>query len=81
MFQRFVKNANMMKFVFFFDKIYSRFQCGFRKGINTKDIILAMIEKMKTSRDNKQYYSAILTDLSKAFDRIRYELLPSKHSS
>ena len=46
----------------------------FVKGFNTQHILLAMIEKMKTSRDNKQFCAAILTDLSKAFDCICYNL-------
>ena len=33
---------------------------------------------MKASRDNKQFYAAILTDLSKSFDRICYDLLIAK---
>ena len=37
-----------------------------------------MIEKMKTSPDNKQFYVAILTDLSKALDCICYDLLLAK---
>ena len=37
-----------------------------------------MIEKMKISRDNKQFCAAILTDLSKAFDCIPYYLLIAK---
>ena len=37
-----------------------------------------MIEKMKASRDNKQFCAAILTDLSKAFDCICYDLLVAK---
>ena len=41
-------------------------------------LILAMIEKMKTSPDNKQFYVAILTDLSKALDCICYDLLLAK---
>ena len=37
-----------------------------------------MIEKMKASRDNKQFCAAILTDLSKAFDCVCYDLLIAK---
>ena len=37
-----------------------------------------MIEKMKISRDNKQFCAAILTEISKAFDCIPYELLIAK---
>ena len=44
----------------YFDKIFFNNQCGFRKGFNTQHILLAMIEKMKASRDNKQFS----TDLS-----------------
>ena len=50
----------------YFDKIFSKNQCGFRKGFNTQHILLAMIEKRKASRD-KKFCAAILTDLSKAF--------------
>ena len=59
----------------YFDKILSKNQSGFRKGFNTQHILLAMIEKMKASRDNKQFCAAILTDLSKTFDCICYDLL------
>ena len=62
----------------YFDKIFSKNNCGFRKGFNTQHIVLAMIEKMKASRDNKQFCAAILTDLSKAFDCICYGLLIAK---
>ena len=37
-----------------------------------------MIENMKASRNNKQFCAAILTDLSKGFDCICYELLIAK---
>ena len=60
---------------FFFDKLFSKNQCGFRKGFNTQHILLVMLEKMKTSTDNKQFGVAILTDPSKAFDCICYLLI------
>ena len=62
----------------YFNKIFSKNQCGFHKGFNTQHILLAMIEKMKASRDNKQFCAAILTYLSKAFDCICYGLLVAK---
>ena len=65
----------------YFDKIFSKNQCGFRKGFNTQHILLAMIEKMKASGDNKQFCAAILIDLSKAFDCICYHLLIAKLSA
>ena len=37
-----------------------------------------MIEKMKVSRNNKQFCTVILTDLLKAFDCMRYDLLIAK---
>ena len=39
----------------YFDKIFSKNQCGFRKSFNTQYVLLAMIEKMKASRDNKNF--------------------------
>ena len=34
-----------------------------------------MAEKMETSQDNKEFFVAILADLSKAFDCIFHDLL------
>ena len=62
----------------YFDKIFSIYQCGFCKGISTKHILLTMIEKIKISRDNEQCCAATLTDFSKAFYSIPYDLLIAK---
>ena len=63
----------------YFDKnIFSKYQCGFRKGFSTQHALLVMIEKMKIDRDDKQFCAAILTDLSKAFDCICHDLLIAK---
>ena len=38
----------------YFDKnIFSKYQCGFRKGFSIQHALLVMIEKMKTARGNK----------------------------
>ena len=62
----------------YFDKIFSRYQCGFCKGINPQHILLTMIVKMKISPGNKQFSAAFLTDLSKSFDCIHNDLLITK---
>ena len=46
----------------FFDKIFSKYQCGFRKGFSTQQCLLAMLEKWKRSIDNGKSFGALLTD-------------------
>ena len=62
----------------YFEKILSKFQCGFRKGFSTQHSLLLMLEKWKHAVDNKKVFGALLTDLSKAFDCICHELLIAK---
>ena len=63
----------------YFDKnIFSKYQCGFRKGFSTQHALLVMLEKMKIARDKKGFCTAVLTDLSKAFDCICHDLLIAK---
>ena len=57
----------------YFVKIYSIYQCS--KGINIQQSLLTKVEKIKTSRDNKQFLAAILTDLSKIYGSIPCDLL------
>ena len=52
--------------------------CGFRKGFSTQHALIALIEKWKSSLDQKGYAGSILMDLSKAFDTIDYDLLLAK---
>ena len=60
----------------YFDKnIFSKYQCGFRKGFSTQHALLVMLEKMKITRDRKGFCAAVLTDLSKTFDCICHDLL------
>ena len=62
----------------YFNKIFSKFQCGFRKGFNSQQCLLSMIEKWRRSLDSGGHAGAFLTDLSKAFDCINHELLIAK---
>ena len=62
----------------YFEEILSKFQCGFRKGHGAQHSLIAMIEKWRKCVDNGQAFGALLTDLSKAFDCLNYELLISK---
>ena len=58
--------------------MFSRNQCDFINGYSTRQCLLAMYEKWKSAVDNKKAFGAVLTDLSKAFDYLFYELLLDK---
>ena len=62
----------------YFDSIFSKYQCGFRKGHNPQHCLLYMIEKNKQARDNNKVFAVGLTELSKEFDCINHELLIAK---
>ena len=62
----------------YFDKLFSKFQCGFRKGFNAQHCLITMTEKWQRSVDGGGQAGALLTDLSKAFDCIDHELLMAK---
>ena len=62
----------------YFDKFFVKHQCGFRNGYNAQDYLLVMIEKMKEARDKNKVCAAVLTDLSKAFDCLKHDLLIAK---
>ena len=62
----------------YFDTLFSKFQCGFRKGFNAQHCLLAMIEKWRKTLDKGGETGAVLTDLSKAFDCIDHNLLIAK---
>ena len=51
----------------FFEDIFNKQQCGFRKGYNTQQCLLKMMEKWKRSVDEDKVFGVLLTDLSKAF--------------
>ena len=62
----------------YFDKFFVKYQCGFRKVYNAQHCLLVMIEKMKEARDKNKVCAAVLTDLSKAFDYLKHDLLIAK---
>ena len=65
---------------YYFDKILSKYQCGFRKEIITQHCLLAMIEKLQKSLDSGEGASSatLFTDPSKVFDCLPHYLLITK---
>ena len=60
------------------DPLLSKYQCGFWKGYSAQQCLLAMLEKWKNAVDKAKIFGAFLTDLSKAFDSLSYDLLIAK---
>ena len=52
----------------YFDKILSKFQCGFRKNCSAQQCLIPMIEKLRQSLNKDNASAAFLIDLSKPFD-------------
>ena len=65
----------------YFNNIFSKYLCGFRKGHSTQHCLLFMLEKLNKALDKGLYTGILLTDLSKAFDSISHDLLIAKLSS
>ena len=62
----------------FIENSLSPFLFGFRKGHSTEQCLVAMLEAWKLAIGDKGYAGAILTDLSKAFDCLKHDLLIAK---
>ena len=62
----------------YFEEILSKFQCCFRKVFSTQHCLLLMLDNWKRAVDNNKVFGALLTDLSKLFDCISYDLLIAK---
>ena len=62
----------------FFDKILSRYQCGFRKGFNSQHCLATMLEKWRETLNKGDCFGALSSNLSKAFECILHDLLIAK---
>ena len=58
--------------------LFSKYQCGFRKGFRDQHCLVSTLEKWKSANDNKKSFGALFTDLSKAFDCLSHDLLVAK---
>ena len=58
----------------YFDDILFPNQCGFRKGYSAQHFLLFINEKFKEAIDRWNEFSALLTDLSKAFDLYKQDI-------
>ena len=58
----------------FFENIFPKNQCCFRKGHSTQQYFLTMLEKWKRFVDSGKAFGALLAALSKAFDCLDHEL-------
>ena len=56
----------------------SPYLCGYRKGFSSQQALLSLIENWKMVLDKKGFGGAVLMDLSRAFDTIKYDLLIAK---
>ena len=54
----------------YFQTIFSKFHCGFRKSFNAQHCLLAVVEKWHKTLSENDETKSVLTDLSKAFDCI-----------
>ena len=56
----------------------SKYLCGYRKGYTVQHALIALLETLQISLDNKGFGGAILMDLSKAFNTLNHDLLIAK---
>ena len=62
----------------YIDDFLSPYLFGYRNGYSTEQCLTAMLEQWKKTHDDRGTAGAILTDLSKAFDCLNYNLLLAK---
>ena len=59
----------------FVENFLSPYMSGYRKGFSTQQALLPLIETWKKVLDRNGYEDAVPMDLSKASDKINYDLL------
>ena len=62
----------------YFNKIFPKYLCGFRKGYSTPHCLLFMLGKITHALDKGLHAGIFLTDLSKAFDSLSHDILIAK---
>ena len=62
----------------YFNGIFSKYLCGFRKGQSTHHCLLFMLESLRNALDKGLCTVFLLTDLSKAFVFMSHDLLTAK---
>ena len=62
----------------YFNGIFSKYLCGFRKGQSTQHCLLFMLESLRNALGKGLCTGILLIDLSKAFDCISHDLLIAK---
>ena len=62
----------------FFEEIFSKYLCGFRKGYSTQTALIRLLQKWQSCLDQKGVIGTVLIDLSKAYDCIQHNLLLAK---
>ena len=65
---------------FFESYFFSKYQCGFGKGLSAQQCLVSMLEEWKSATDNKKSFKALFTDLSKskAFGGLWHDILIAK---
>ena len=70
-----------MQLADYFDKIFNPFLCALRRGHGCQTTRLGLLEDWRETLDKNQYVTAVLMDLSKAFDCLPHDILLDKLSA